>query len=81
MEGRGDNKDNKEKGKGEGGGKNPSLVKGFQGLPNSISSILFGAGASESEQKKQQPKSTLSKMSDGTIYLALYFQHLFTTLR
>ena len=57
----------KDKGKGgkeESGGSNPSLVKGFQGLPNSISSILFGS-ASESEKKQQQPKSTLSKMSDG----------------
>lgn len=41
---------------------NPSLVKGFQGLPNSISSILFG-----SEQKKPEPESTLSKMSDADL--------------
>ena len=58
----------KEKERPKGGGEgNPSLVKGFQGLPNSISSILFGS-ASETEKKQQQPTSTLSKMSDGRLH-------------
>ena len=57
----------KEKERPKGGEGNPSLVKGFQGLPNSISSILFGS-ASETEKKQQQPTSTLSKMSDGRLH-------------
>ena len=61
----------KESPKGKGGEGNPSLVKGFQGLPNSISSILFGSAA-ETEKKQQQPTSTLSKMSDGELMLYQY---------
>ena len=59
------------------------LVKGFQGLPNSISSILFGSKEqSEQQKQQQQPTSTLSKMSDGkqvlscsTVFPAFIYVH------
>ena len=45
----------------------PASVPGFQGLPSSISSILFGSSKNSNESQQASKSNTLSSMSDADL--------------